>query len=123
VALARKMHQTTVRFDAELWADLEREAQRNGVSAAQYIRDATLARIAYSAGARGEPGPGSARGARQEAVAHAHERIADSEAVWAQARLARARAQVVRDAARDTTRFEAARERGRAEILGGTDEK
>jgi hypothetical protein len=49
------MHQTTVRFSADLWAQLELEAERSGVSAAQYVRDATLARISYAAGQRGEP--------------------------------------------------------------------
>jgi hypothetical protein len=43
------MHQTTVRFGRDLWEVLEREAERLGVSAAQYVRDATLARLAYAA--------------------------------------------------------------------------
>jgi hypothetical protein len=43
------MHQTTVRFGRDLWDVLEQEAERLGVSAAQYIRDATLARLAYAA--------------------------------------------------------------------------
>lgn len=43
------MHQTTVRFGQDLWEVLEREAERLGVSAAQYIRDATLTRLAYAA--------------------------------------------------------------------------
>jgi len=46
------MHQTTVRFGADLWAALEREAAKLGVSAAQYIRDATLTRLAYTEGVR-----------------------------------------------------------------------
>jgi hypothetical protein len=101
------MRQTTVRFGADLWADLEREAQRAGVSAAQYIRDATLARIAYNAGARGEAGPGATAerpGAPMlRAVTNARERVSDSEAVWAQARLARERSRRVRDGARNAT--------------------
>jgi hypothetical protein len=48
------MHQTTVRFGRDLWEVLEREADRLGVSAAQYIRDATLARLAYAAASRPE---------------------------------------------------------------------
>jgi hypothetical protein len=44
------MHQTTVRFPADLWASLEREAAQLGISAAHYIRDATLARLAYTEG-------------------------------------------------------------------------
>jgi hypothetical protein len=43
------MHQTTVRFGRDLWEVLELEAERLGVSAAQYVRDATLARLAYTA--------------------------------------------------------------------------
>jgi hypothetical protein len=102
------MRQTTVRFGVDLWADLEREAERGGVSAAQYIRDATLARIAYSAGARSEPGPGAAAQTADSpaitAVSKARERVSDSQAVWAQARLARERARLVRDAARGAQR-------------------
>lgn len=44
------MHQTTIRFGAELWGLLEKEAERTGVSVAQYVRDAALARAAYAAG-------------------------------------------------------------------------
>jgi hypothetical protein len=50
----RKMHQTTVRFSTELWAELEREAREAGVSAAQYVREAALIRIVYDAERRGE---------------------------------------------------------------------
>jgi hypothetical protein len=48
------MHQTTVRFGADLWAALEVECERLGVSAAQYLRESALARLAYTAGRRGE---------------------------------------------------------------------
>ncbi|SEH10532.1 ribbon-helix-helix protein, CopG family [Thermoleophilum album] len=48
------MRATTVRFSADLWELLEREAARSGVSVAQYVREAALARIAYTAGLRGE---------------------------------------------------------------------
>jgi hypothetical protein len=48
------MHQTTVRFGRDLWEVLEQEAERLGVSAAQYIRDATLARLAYAAASQQE---------------------------------------------------------------------
>ena len=49
------MRATTVRFGDELWRLLEREAQRDGVSAAQFIRDATILRVAYAMGQRGDP--------------------------------------------------------------------
>jgi len=60
-----KMRATTIRFTPELWELLEREAAREGVSVAQYVRDAALFRIAYTAGARGDPsGPQDAFRAR-----------------------------------------------------------
>jgi hypothetical protein len=46
------MRATTIRFTPQLWAELEREATLEGVSVAQYVRDAVLFRLAYSAGAR-----------------------------------------------------------------------
>jgi len=46
------MKATTVRFGADLWARLEREAERAGVSVLQHIREAALARAAFAAGAR-----------------------------------------------------------------------
>ncbi|MEX1142760.1 MAG: hypothetical protein WD993_02055 [Thermoleophilaceae bacterium] len=48
------MRATTIRFTPELWQMLQREAEREGVSVAQYVRDAALFRIAYSAGERRE---------------------------------------------------------------------
>jgi hypothetical protein len=42
------MHTTTVRFDEQHWQQLGIEAARAGVSKAQYIRDATIARIAVA---------------------------------------------------------------------------
>jgi hypothetical protein len=46
------MRKTTVRFTDELWTLLEREAEEEGVSVAQLVRDAALFRIAYKTGAR-----------------------------------------------------------------------
>ena len=53
------MRATTVRFDESLWSLLEREARTQGVSAAQFVRDATILRIASVATQRGTlfPGP------------------------------------------------------------------
>ena len=48
------MHQTTVRFGPDLWEQLEIECSRLGVSAAQFLREAAVARLAYTAGRRGE---------------------------------------------------------------------
>ena len=48
------MRATTVRFSDALWTLVEREAGRDGVSAAQYIRDATILRTAYTMGQRGD---------------------------------------------------------------------
>jgi GAF domain-containing protein len=49
------MRATTVRFADSLWTLVEREAQREGVSAAHFIRDATIMRAAYAMGQRGDP--------------------------------------------------------------------
>jgi hypothetical protein len=46
------MRATTIRFPNDLWEQLEREAATQGISVAQYVRDAALYRLAYSAGAR-----------------------------------------------------------------------
>ncbi|MHB1468380.1 MAG: hypothetical protein ACYCX7_04405, partial [Solirubrobacteraceae bacterium] len=46
------MHQTTVRFASDLWNLLEVESERLGISAAHYVRDAALARLAYEDGSR-----------------------------------------------------------------------
>ena len=48
------MRATTVRFDESLWSLLEREARTQGVSAAQFVRDATILRIASVAAQRGD---------------------------------------------------------------------
>jgi GAF domain-containing protein len=48
------MRATTVRFGDALWRLLEREAELEGVSAAQFIRDATVLRVAYAMGQRGD---------------------------------------------------------------------
>jgi hypothetical protein len=48
------MHQTTVRFGRDLWEALEEEAELAGVSVAQFIREAAVARVGYAAAARGD---------------------------------------------------------------------
>jgi GAF domain-containing protein len=49
------MKATTVRFGEDLWAMLERESRLLGVSAAQFVREATIIRLAKLAGSRGDP--------------------------------------------------------------------
>lgn len=93
------MHQTTVRFDSQLWRRIDTESRRIGVSAAQYIRDATLIRLTS------EQAPSDVvterGGASAAAAISAAETIAtESQAVWSQARLARQRAQALREASR-----------------------
>lgn len=110
------MHQTTVRFSEELWSTLEREAAVSGVSIAQYVRDAALARVAYVSGQRSRDGAGDAMGWADprafEAAAQGNDRIDDSSAVQAQAQLAQARAA--------TLRARAARIRGRGRDADGS---
>src|SRR5829696_2640658 len=48
------MRATTVRFSEDLWSMLEREATKSGVSAAQFVREATILRLAMLAGMRGD---------------------------------------------------------------------
>lgn len=43
------MHTTTVRFSAETWAELREVCARDGIAAAAFIREATIARLAQSA--------------------------------------------------------------------------
>lgn len=68
------MHQTTVRFGSDLWAALEQESRAVGVSVAQYVREAALARLAYTAGRRGDP----TLGAAMEAERHTPEAAAEA---------------------------------------------
>jgi hypothetical protein len=48
------MKVTTVRFSEDLWETVSAEADRAGVSASQFIREAALARAAAAAGSRGD---------------------------------------------------------------------
>jgi GAF domain len=65
------MRATTVRFSEDLWELLELEAERQGVSAAQFVRDATLLRIGMLAGRRGDAG---AQTSVEELARHAQRR-------------------------------------------------
>jgi hypothetical protein len=89
------MHQTTVRFGTDLWRALEREAAKVGVSAAQFVREAAVARLAQTAAqADSEPDVRA-----EMARADAKETFKDSAAVWSQSRQARLRARQLRDEA------------------------
>ena len=48
------MRATTVRFSDDLWELLEAEASNQGISAAQFVRDATIMRLGTLAGRRGD---------------------------------------------------------------------
>jgi GAF domain-containing protein len=53
--LAVPNRSTTVRFGEDLWTLLEREAAREGLSAAQYVRDAAVLRLAFAMADHGDP--------------------------------------------------------------------
>jgi hypothetical protein len=109
------MHQTTVRFGADLWEALEEECSQLGVSVAQFVREAALARLMYLAGRRGDSdyeralelsGASPEVSAQTEGVAVAglldrsETKISESAALWAQGRQARRRATELRDDSR-----------------------
>jgi len=48
------MRATTVRFGDDLWELLEAEASAQGISAAQFVRDATIMRLGIISGRRGD---------------------------------------------------------------------
>jgi hypothetical protein len=103
------MHQTTVRFGLDLWEQLELECARLGVSAAQFLREAAVARLAYTAGRRGETDYESALAGAgvvspPEAFSEprgdwdeSSEQVLAATAVSAQGELARRRAREVRE--------------------------
>jgi hypothetical protein len=107
-----------------MWPQLEAAAARAGVSAAHYVRDATLARLAYSAGQNGEPF--FSGGPLPDEVLSSDDRLvpvdvqSESSAVWAQARLARDRARAVRTEARA---MQAESSQGRRVRQGTEDER
>src|SRR3954462_13409701 len=69
------MRATTVRFADSLWTLVEQEAQREGVSAAQFIRDATIMRAAYAMGQRGDADFEAALRSAHSAPAGDHEPV------------------------------------------------
>jgi hypothetical protein len=124
----KRLHQTTIRFAPDVWREIEEAAGAGGVSAAHFIRDAAVTRLAHLA-TRGLVDLGEAfeipvdtedvpreidagpPGARADAArAGAEAALEDSQAVWAQARLARLHARTAREEA----------ERLRSERRGGS---
>jgi hypothetical protein len=102
VATQGQSHQTTIRFSEDLWERLQRAAGELDMSAAQYIREATRARLDV-------PQPPQARMSKDDPAAtplsdethaarsEAQERVQDSSALWEQGRQARLRATQLRD--------------------------
>jgi hypothetical protein len=89
------MHQTTIRFAPQTWRDLEREARSLSISAAQYVRDATVAQLAYGAGRAGalaETNGGASLKAHADVASDVSLDSLVGAEVLAQAQLARARA-------------------------------
>jgi hypothetical protein len=101
------MHQTTLRFGPELWAQLEEAARTAGISIAQYVREAAIVRLAR--GYRDpqaefsdsdDEAPAMPEAAADEALlarAASQREIDSSRALWNQSRQARARARQLRD--------------------------
>ena len=56
------MRATTVRFSEDLWGLLEAEAGRQGISSAQFVRDATIMRLGFLSGQRGDADAGATLG-------------------------------------------------------------
>jgi GAF domain-containing protein len=49
------MHATTVRFTDDVWHLLDRESTAQGISSAQFVRDATIMRVAFLMAERRDP--------------------------------------------------------------------
>ena len=98
------MHQTTVRFGGELWRELVSEADRCGISVAQYVREAAVARLARSGISRGGESAERITASTLRALRDQHVSTLDSSnAVITQSALAQDRARLLRREA-ETTR-------------------
>lgn len=93
---SRAMHQTTVRFGNDLWESLQEAAAAEGVSVAQYIREAAIARVAFEAGQANDPAMTRALEAAELTRLRSRELVDDSVALRSQNALARRRAQELR---------------------------
>ena len=95
-----QMRPTLVRFGPQLLAEVKAEAPRTGISDAQYVREAVVARIAYTNGLLdADPRPDRLTEALRENERLRSERsavMAESKQARAQARYRRAQAQETR---------------------------
>jgi hypothetical protein len=90
------MHQTTIRFGTDLWEALAAAAAADGISVAQYVRESAVERLVRSDVDAPAALTDRAAAGRRNAVLQQE----SSAAVWAQSRLARARAAELRAIAR-----------------------
>jgi GAF domain-containing protein len=81
------MRATTVRFSEDLWQLLEDESTRQGISAAQFVRDATIVRLAFLAGRRGDADSQQSIEDIAERAARRHQNSGASTAVLSPERL------------------------------------
>jgi Ribbon-helix-helix domain len=101
----RRMRATLVRFGPELYEELRAEAARTGVSVAEYVREAVVARMAYTAGRRGDASyTDAARQAAGLARAEAARVREEASAVRAENAQARGQARKVMTRAQERTR-------------------
>ena len=106
------MRVTTVRFGHDLWQLLEAEAALVGTSVSQYIREASLARAAAAAAARGESAfellasgdPGARADTAKQARSRAARAQEEARALHAQSKQAIAEATKKADRAGRTSR-------------------
>jgi hypothetical protein len=127
-----KMHQTTVRFSPDLWAALEVECRALGVSVAQYLREAAVARLVYAAGRAGDIAydrafetVGASESAAKATVSQASETNLSALAVSAQGAQVRKRAREVRAESAELRRQRSQggkgnRSEGRDEVMAAT---
>jgi len=96
-----RMEPTLIRFDPELLARTKSEAAKLGVSVAQYVREAVVARIAYTEGRR--EGRLQALAERAERALDEAARVrSEKRAVLAENELTVAQARRRREEARET---------------------
>jgi hypothetical protein len=108
-----RMQATLIRFSPDILAAVRAEAQATGVSVAQFVREATLARVAYMAGRRGdavyeaalEVATHNGAGPPEDGAGVDHRRLrAENAALRAEADRARRQAQRLTDDARAARR-------------------